>query len=56
MSTDLKEGQEVTTLNGQKLKISLAGGASVNGAKVTKADIKATNGIIHAINAVLVPQ
>jgi uncharacterized surface protein with fasciclin (FAS1) repeats len=32
-SADLKEGQELTTLSGLKLKVSLAGGASVNGIK-----------------------
>ena len=56
MSSDLKEGQELTTLNGQKLKVTLAGGAAVNGIKVTKADIKATNGVIHAVKSVIVPK
>ena len=32
-SDQLTEGQELTTLSGQKLKVSLAGGASVNGIK-----------------------
>jgi uncharacterized surface protein with fasciclin (FAS1) repeats len=32
-SDQLTEGQELTTLSGQKLKVSLAGGASVNGVK-----------------------
>ena len=43
----LAASQELTTLGGGKLKVSLAGGASVNGIKVTKADIKTTNGVIH---------
>ena len=46
--------QELTTLGGGKLKVSLAGGASVNGIKVTKADIKTTNGVIHAVKSVIV--
>jgi len=53
LSTDLTEGQELTTLSGKKLKISLAGGASVNGTAITKADIKVDNGVIHAVKAVL---
>ena len=48
--------QELTTLGGGKLKVSLAGGASVNGIKVTKADIKTTNGVIHAVKSVIVPK
>ena len=55
LSSDLKEGQELTTLGGGKLKVTLAGGAKVNGVPVTKADIKATNGIIHAVKSVLLP-
>jgi len=56
MAADLKEGQELTTLGGGKLKVTLAGGAAVNGVKVTKADIKSTNGVIHAVKSVLVPK
>jgi uncharacterized surface protein with fasciclin (FAS1) repeats len=52
-STDLTEGGEVATLGANPIKATLAGGAKVNGAKVKKADIKVTNGIIHAITEVL---
>jgi uncharacterized surface protein with fasciclin (FAS1) repeats len=55
LAGDLKEGQELTTLGGGKLTVTLAGGAKVNGVKVTKTDIKATNGIIHAVAGVLTP-
>ncbi len=55
MSGDLKEGQEVETLAGKKLKITLAGGAKVNGIKIKKADVKAANGVIHSIDAVILP-
>ena len=41
-------------LSGKKLKITLAGGAKINGIPITKADIKSTNGVIHAIKAVIV--
>jgi len=57
MSTDLTDGQTVTTLQGEQLTISLAGGGvSVNGANVVTADIEASNGVIHIIDAVLVPE
>jgi uncharacterized surface protein with fasciclin (FAS1) repeats len=44
------------TLAGPSLRIRTAGGAvRVNSARVTKADIAASNGVIHVVNAVLVP-
>ena len=44
------------TLNGAKLKIRLRNGSVfVNQARVTKADVLASNGVIHVINAVLIP-
>jgi uncharacterized surface protein with fasciclin (FAS1) repeats len=57
LSTSLTDGQTVTTLQGEDLTISLAGGGvSVNGANVVEADIEASNGVIHIIDAVLVPE
>lgn len=52
-SDQLKEGMEVETLAGKKIKISLAGGASISGSKVKKADVKASNGIVHAVESVI---
>jgi uncharacterized surface protein with fasciclin (FAS1) repeats len=43
------------TLNGQKVKISATDGVKVNNAKVVKADIVTTNGVIHVIDSVLLP-
>ena len=43
------------TLNGASLAVSLADGVRVNGAVVVAADIRASNGIIHGIDAVLSP-
>jgi uncharacterized surface protein with fasciclin (FAS1) repeats len=46
----------VTTLNGKDVFVtSKNGNVSVNGAHVVKADIMASNGVIHAIDKVLVP-
>jgi len=55
MSSDLKEGQKAKTVQGEEVMISLKGGASVNGAKVAKADINASNGVVHVIDKVILP-
>lgn len=53
---------EVTTVNGQKLTISMMGDkvmitdASGNSAHVTAADLKGTNGVVHVIDGVLLPK
>jgi transforming growth factor-beta-induced protein len=44
------------TLNGKPLTIRVSGGkVLIGGATVTKADLSASNGIIHVINRVLIP-
>jgi uncharacterized surface protein with fasciclin (FAS1) repeats len=44
------------TLNGKSVRIHTAGGkVFLNNAKVTKADINASNGVIHVVNRVLIP-
>jgi len=55
MSTDLSDGMTATTLNGADITISLDGGVSVNGANVIAADVAASNGVIHVIDAVILP-
>ncbi|MGB4587975.1 MAG: fasciclin domain-containing protein [Clostridiaceae bacterium] len=55
MSTDLKNGLEAATVNGEKIKFDLTSGAMVNKSKITTADLEATNGVIHVIDTVLVP-
>jgi uncharacterized surface protein with fasciclin (FAS1) repeats len=42
-------------LGGQSLKVDTTGGVRVNGASVVKANILASNGVIHAIDQVLLP-
>ena len=54
-SKDVKTGK-VKTLSGLELDVVAdAGGVTVNGAKVTAADIQASNGVIHVIDSVLLP-
>jgi uncharacterized surface protein with fasciclin (FAS1) repeats len=55
MSTDLSEGLTAATVNGKEITITLDGGAKVNGATISTADIEATNGVIHVIDAVILP-
>jgi len=55
LSTDLKEGMEAATLGGKKLKVTLAGGAKFNTSKVKKANVPASNGVIHGIDSVILP-
>jgi uncharacterized surface protein with fasciclin (FAS1) repeats len=56
MAADIKGEAKPATLEGATLDvIASAGGVTVNGAKVTAADIVASNGVIHVIDAVLLP-
>ena len=55
MSTDLSEGLKAATVQGSEVTITLEGGAKVNGATISTADIAATNGVIHVIDAVILP-
>ena len=55
MSSDLKDGQMVETVQGNKIKVSLDDGAKINDANVIKADVEASNGVVHIIDAVIMP-
>jgi uncharacterized surface protein with fasciclin (FAS1) repeats len=56
MARDLKSG-EVATAQGTPLTASVSSSdVRVNGARVTQADTVATNGIVHAIDAVILPK
>ena len=56
-AADLVDGQELTTVQGQKLKVSVKDGVvMIGGATVTIADAISSNGVTHVINGVLMPQ
>jgi uncharacterized surface protein with fasciclin (FAS1) repeats len=46
----------VATVQGSKLRVNATKGVMVDNAMVTKADIIASNGIIHVIDTVILPQ
>ena len=57
MASDLKDGQELTTVEGSKLKVMVKDGkVMIGNAKVSSADISASNGVIHVIDKVLLPK
>ncbi len=55
LSTDLSDGLEAPTLNGESVAFDLSSGVMVNQSGIVSADIEAGNGVIHVIDAVLVP-
>ncbi|NJN24988.1 MAG: fasciclin domain-containing protein [Cyclobacteriaceae bacterium] len=55
MAADLNAGA-ATTVNGGAVTIGLTGGVTVNDANVKTADIEASNGVIHLIDKVLIPE
>ena len=56
LSTDLTNGMEAATINGESLKIDLSDGVKINSATVITPDLKAGNGVVHVIDSILVPE
>jgi len=61
LAADIKEGAQATTVQGQVFTLSLMGGASITDAQGRKAnivatDVAASNGVIHVIDKVILPQ
>merc|ERR1711907_342311 len=54
-SSDLSDGLTATTLQGSSVTVMVTGGVMINDANVILADVEASNGIIHVIDAVLLP-
>jgi transforming growth factor-beta-induced protein len=55
MAKDLVDEGAAVTLGGSPVLFDLTGGAKVGGAKITKADIEASNGVIHVIDQIIMP-
>lgn len=57
MAAELKDGSELTTVQGGKLKVSVKDKkVMVGDAHVTAADVCASNGVVHLIDKVLMPK
>lgn len=56
MSTDLSNNMMATTVQGGDVTIMTEGGVTVDGANVVTADIETSNGVIHVIDAVILPK
>jgi len=57
MSTDVVKIDSATTVQGQMLMVEVVdGNVMINTAKVIMADVKASNGVIHVIDTVLMPK
>ncbi len=62
MSGDLSDGQVITTLSGQELTVSIVGDdvfivdVFANASQVIAADLEADNGVVHVVDAVLIPE
>lgn len=56
-AADLEDGQMLETVQGGKLEVSVQGDTvTVGGATVSQADVMASNGVVHVIDSVLLPQ
>ena len=56
MASDVVKLKDAKTVEGQMVKIDASNGVMINKSKVIKADIQTSNGVIHAIDTVLMPQ
>lgn len=61
LSTDLSDGQTIATVQGENVMVNLDGGvfiedATDDKATVAPADIKVSNGVVHIVDKVLLPQ
>jgi uncharacterized surface protein with fasciclin (FAS1) repeats len=56
MAADVAGLTSATTVEGQDIRIDTSDGVKVNDANVTQTDIVASNGVIHVIDTVIIPQ
>jgi transforming growth factor-beta-induced protein len=55
-AADLLSRRTITTANGQRLAVSTDGGIAIGGAGLLAADVPFDGGVVHVIDAVLLPQ
>ena len=54
-AADVVKLTSAKTVEGQSVAIDASNGVKVGNAKVVKADVMASNGVIHVIDTVLIP-
>ncbi|MEM9778499.1 MAG: fasciclin domain-containing protein [Pseudomonadota bacterium] len=56
MAADLPAGQaDIATVQGSTARIDTSAGAKIDGANIVATDVAASNGVIHVIDAVILP-
>merc|ERR1712039_315637 len=55
LSTDLSDGQSITTVEGKAVTVHIGDGVKINDANVVTPDVLATNGVVHVVDGVLLP-
>jgi uncharacterized surface protein with fasciclin (FAS1) repeats len=56
LEKDVAKLSAATTLNGQRIDVKLSDdGVRIDGAMITKTDIRCSNGVIHVLDAVILP-
>lgn len=55
MAKDVAGVKSAKSVHGGDLRVDVSHGVKINDATVTKADIEASNGVIHVIDTVLLP-
>lgn len=55
-SRELKRHDEIRSMNGEELRIESRAGLWANEAQVITPDLKASNGVLHGIDTLLMPQ
>jgi uncharacterized surface protein with fasciclin (FAS1) repeats len=56
MAADVVKLQSAKTVSGDTLRIGTTGGVTVDNARVVTTDVRASNGVIHVLDAVILPQ
>lgn len=56
LATDVLKLKSAKSVQGQELTIDTSDGVKVDGANVIKTDIECSNGVIHVIDAVVIPK
>ena len=56
MAADVAKMSSAKTVQGQNVMVNTMGGVTINQSKVVKADVEASNGVIHVIDTVLMPK